>query len=92
VLRIWHDAHPYFRGDHPPGAKFSRHSSNVSLARRDGDIFLRVYKTHRIGSRKGEIHRIFDKRGGDAAIAAAKRKGLKEATARTWASAWAQQR
>jgi len=47
-----------------------------------------AYKDHRAGSPKGEVHRVFDTKGKDAAIKKAVSFDLQEATARTWISSW----
>lgn len=46
------------------------------------------YKGHRAGSAKGKVHKAFDEKGKDAAIALAARLEKAESTARTWVSEW----
>jgi hypothetical protein len=46
------------------------------------------YKGHKIGSRKGQIHEIWDRDGDAAAMTKAKQLGLSPNTIKTWASAW----
>lgn len=46
------------------------------------------YKGHREGSRKEEIHKVFDDKGVDAALKAAEKKGLSTSTARNWIYRW----
>ena len=46
------------------------------------------YKNHQAGSRKGDVHRLYDEKGADAAIAYALKNKLKESTARTWIGSW----
>lgn len=43
---------------------------------------------HRAGSRKEQVHKIFDAKGPDAARTAGLRRKLKSSTLRTWFSAW----
>lgn len=47
-----------------------------------------AYKDHRAGSTKGEVHRVFDTKGKDAAIKYATTHDIQESTARTWCSTW----
>lgn len=47
-----------------------------------------AYKDHRAGSTKGEVHRVFDTKGKDAAIKYATGHDIQESTARTWCSTW----
>jgi len=47
-----------------------------------------AYKDHRAGSTKGEVHRVFDTKGKDAAIAYAEKHDIQTSTARTWCSTW----
>ena len=46
------------------------------------------YKSHKVGSRKGDVHREFDKRGRDAAEALGLRLKLKIGTLRSWFGTW----
>jgi hypothetical protein len=46
------------------------------------------YSGHRAGSRKGEVHRIYDQSGAAAATAVGLGMGLQESTLRTWISVW----
>jgi hypothetical protein len=46
------------------------------------------YKDHRPGSNKGEVHRVFDDKGPEAAIKKAVALEIQESTARTWISSW----
>jgi bifunctional DNA-binding transcriptional regulator/antitoxin component of YhaV-PrlF toxin-antitoxin module len=46
------------------------------------------YKGHRLQSRKGAIHRIFDTQGPEAARAAGEERGLKPSTVSSWLSTW----
>lgn len=46
------------------------------------------YKTHQAGSRKGQVHETFDRKGRDAAIALGEKLGLKPSTLATWVNAW----
>ena len=43
-----------------------------------------AYKWHRAGSRKGQVHKLFDEEGFDMAHAAGLRMGLKPETLKTW--------
>lgn len=47
-----------------------------------------AYKDHRAGSNKGEVHRVYDTKGAEAAIKKAVSLDIQEATARTWCSSW----
>jgi hypothetical protein len=47
-----------------------------------------AYKDHRAGSSKGEVHRVFDTKGVDAAIKKGEALGLQSSTVRTWCSFW----
>lgn len=47
-----------------------------------------VYKGHKPGSRKGEVHRIFDQKGVEEAMKYGVAKGLKEGTIKSWIGVW----
>lgn len=47
------------------------------------------YKGHLAGSRKEQVHKYYDEKGVDAAIALAASLGLKDGTAFSWVKAWA---
>ena len=47
-----------------------------------------AYKDHRPGTAKGEVHRVYDDKGPEAAIKKAVALGKLETTARTWISSW----
>lgn len=44
---------------------------------------------HRAGSHKGEVHRIYDTEGREAAVKKAKAFKLQDTTAAVWTSTWA---
>lgn len=46
------------------------------------------YKGHRPGVAKGDVHKMFDTKGKDAAIALAEKLKLAKGTARSWISSW----
>jgi hypothetical protein len=46
------------------------------------------YKMHKLGSRKGDTHQLFDKNGPDAAFKLGVELGLAEGTLRSWFGAW----
>jgi hypothetical protein len=46
------------------------------------------YAGHTAGSRKGTIHELFDKEGGDVAWTRGLKIGLKPSTLRSWFAAW----
>lgn len=46
------------------------------------------YKGHRVGSNKEAVHKRFDEKGADSAVKLAIARGIKEATVKTWCSAW----
>lgn len=43
---------------------------------------------HRAGSIKGDVHKMLDDRGAEAAFKFGERKGIKQASLRTWLGAW----
>jgi hypothetical protein len=47
-----------------------------------------VYKGHKAGSRKGEVHRVFDQKGADEAMKYGVDKGLKPGTIKSWMGYW----
>lgn len=53
------------------------------------NMTLEGYKgMHRKGSRKSDVHACFDAKGFDAALTLAKKKGIKDGSARRWLSSW----
>lgn len=48
------------------------------------------YKDHLPGSRKGDVHRLFDQKGREVARATGENLGLKPATLRKWFTTWEQ--
>lgn len=46
------------------------------------------YKGHRKGSRKGEVHKVYDTKGPDAAKKAGAKLKLEPSTISTWISTW----
>lgn len=66
----------------PAKKKAAANGNGVKKARGTG------YKGHREGSRKEEIHKVFDDKGVDAALKAAEKKGLSTSTARNWVYRW----
>jgi hypothetical protein len=47
-----------------------------------------AYKQHREGSRKGEVHRVYDTKGRDPARALGERLKLKPTTLTIWFASW----
>jgi len=47
-----------------------------------------AYKDHRAGSRKGDVHRLFDTKGKDVARTYGEKKGLALGTLHSWFSEW----
>lgn len=48
----------------------------------------KAYRNHMAGSRKGEVHREFDKKGADAAQALGLKLKLKPGTLSSWFGTW----
>lgn len=46
------------------------------------------YKGHKVGSRKGTIHELFDREGADTAWTRGLKMKLKESTLRSWLQSW----
>ncbi len=46
------------------------------------------YKEHRAGSRKGEIHEVYDEKGREAAMKRGEKLGLTEGTLKNWIQTW----
>ena len=49
---------------------------------------VKGYRDHLAGSRKGEVHECYDKKGADAALALGRNLKLKELTVKSWMGAW----
>jgi len=49
---------------------------------------VKPYKSHKPGSRKGEVHRVFDAKGADAATELGLKLKLKPGTLRSWFGTW----
>jgi hypothetical protein len=76
----WHDWHP--RKIHSVEPAKTRTCAKPKPKRRDG------YKEHFAGSRKGAVHRLFDRVGAEKALHKAVRLGIKPDTAKGWIREW----
>ena len=70
------------RNSKPKTTKPMTKPSTASMAPEQG------YGSHKEGSRKGKVHRLFDKEGAEAAWVLGHKLKLKEGTLRSWFAAW----
>ena len=50
-----------------------------------------AFRNHRIGSRKGDVHKVFVTKGREQALLRGRKLGLAETTVNSWTATWRQE-
>ena len=62
--------------------------ANLKMVASGKSAKVENYKTHRAGSRKGAVRRVFDTKGREAAVTYGRMRRLKSSTLANWVNTW----